>query len=240
VTRRRVTIGLIVAVVLLGVLVAADRIGAALATNAAQRYLAQQAFFTDPPKVELAGFPFLTQAAEGRYDEITVRSAAIELNGVPAIDLDAHLHGVHLPLSDALGGSVQSLPVDSVDGSVTFDYAEVAKLSQISGLALTESDGQLHVSANLTVPGLDVSGAVSGSAAPRVVDGKLVLAVTGLSVAGVSLPAAVLSQLTALLAVPIPIPALPYGLQITSLQAAPAGLVVDGRATKLVIERNAG
>jgi hypothetical protein len=240
VTRRRVTTGLIVLVVLLGLLVAADRIGAVLATNAAQRYLAQQAFFDDPPKVELAGFPFLTQAVEGHYDDITVRSAAIELNGVPAINLDAHLHGVHLSLSDALGGSVHSLPVDSVDGSVTFAYAEVAQLSQISGLALTESDGQLHVSANLTVPDLDVSAAVSGSAAPRIVDGRLVLAVTGLSVAGLTLPAAVLSQLSALLAVPIPIPTLPYGLQVTSLTATPAGLVVDGRATKLVIQRNAG
>ena len=57
---------------------------------------------------------------------------------------------------------------------------------------------------------------------------------------GLTLPAAVLSQLSALLAVPIPIPTLPYGLQVTSLTATPAGLVVDGRATKLVIQRNAG
>jgi hypothetical protein len=235
VTRRRAVGWLSALVVLLIVLVAADRVSAMLASKTAERYLARQAAFAQPPKVQINGFPFLTQAISGRYDDVEVRDSAVELGGVPASNLIAHLHGVHLPLSDLFGGTVTSLPVDSASGSLTLSYPEVVRLSQIPMLAITDSDGQLHVSATLTIPGFGVSAPVTGVGRAQIVGGALQLTVTQLSVDGLTVPASVLDVLTHDLEVPITLPALPYGLHVTGVTPTATGIVIAGSATQVVI-----
>jgi hypothetical protein len=164
-----------------------------------------------------------------------VKGSQVTLDGVPANGLRAELHGVHLPLSAVFGGSVHSLPVDSITGSISFTYAEIASFTQLDGLALQEQDGQLHATANLVIPGLNTTAAVSGVAAVAVVDGTLRLSVTQLAVAGVAVPSSALTALAATLAVPIPIPALPYGLRVTAVTPGVGGVEVDGTATNVVI-----
>lgn len=239
-TRRRAIHWLIGLAVLLIVVLVADRVGEAVAANAAQRYLAQQTVFGQPPSVTIDGFPFLTQVAEGRYDHVAVTGPQVTLDGVDGSNLRVQLHGVHLPLSAVFGGTVHSLPVDSVTGSVSFTYAELASLTQIDGLALSEQGGQLHVSADLAIPGLNVTAAVSGVGSVAVVAGTLRLSVTQLSAAGVTVPSSTLSALAATLAVAIPIPALPYGLQISAVTPGPSGVQVDAAAAHVVITALAG
>jgi hypothetical protein len=234
--RRKTAIRLLIGIVIvLGLLVGIDRIAAAVASNQAEKYLAQQAVFTQPPSVRIGGFPFLTQAIGGRYDDIEVRSAGVELDGIPATNLKATLHGVRLPISAAFGRPLKTLTVDSASGSVTFSYPEVATLSQIPGLVITASGGQLAVSAKLAIPGLGISATVSGTGTARYDGSALRLNVTALTVAGVSVPAAVIPELESALAVPITIPALPYGLQIDAITPTTAGIVVTGSATNSVI-----
>jgi hypothetical protein len=235
VTRRRAIHWLIGLAVLLLILVVADRVGEVVAAKAAQRYLAQQTVFEQPPSVTIDGFPFLTQVVEGHYGKVAVKGSQVTLDGVDATNLRAQLHGVHLPLSAVFGGAVHSLPVDSITGSITFTYAELASLTQIDGLALREQDGQLHVTADLAIPGLNVTAAVSGVGSVAVVAGALRLSVTQLSVQGLQVPSSALAALAATLAVAIPIPALPYGLQITSVTPGPTGVQIDGTATNVVI-----
>jgi hypothetical protein len=50
-----------------------------------------------------------------------------------------------------------------------------------------------------------------------------------------SLPAADVAQLEAALAVPIPIPALPFGLVVRSVTASASGVVITGSASQVVI-----
>jgi hypothetical protein len=240
VTRRRAIHWLIGLAVVLIILLVADRVGEVVAAKAAQRYLAQQTVFEQPPSVTIDGFPFLTQVAEGRYGKVTVSGAQVTLDGVDASNLRAQLHGVHLPLSAVFGGTVHSLPVDSITGSISFTYAELASFTQIDGLALREQNGQLHASANLAIPGLNITAAVSGVAAVAVVAGSLRLSVSQLSAAGVTVPSSALAALAATLAVPIPIPALPYGLQITAVTPGPSGVQVDGTAAHVVITADGG
>jgi hypothetical protein len=236
VTHRRAVgwlIGLLVVVV---ILVVADRVSAAVAGNVAQRYLAQQAAFESSPSVSIKGFPFLTQAVEGRYGDVEVRSdGPVTIDGIAATNVAANLHGVHLPLSSVFGGTVSTLPIDSVNGSVTFSYSQVATLTHISGLAIADQGGQLHVSAEVAIPGLNVTGSVSGTAAVTVTNSMLRLSVSQLSVAGLSVPAGVLQQLATTLAAPIALPALPYGLQVDAVTPQPDGLVVVGSAVNVVL-----
>ncbi len=240
--RRRWTGWLIALVVLLLIVAVADRVGATVASNTAARYLAKQAAFAAPPKVQIDGIPFLTQAVGGRYRDVQIRSSEVTLEGVQVSNVRVDLHGVHLPLRSVLGGNVQVLPIDSVAGSVIFSYAEIDKLaqSQIPGLTLVDQDGQLRVSAKLTVPVLDISADVTGTGTIAVSGSALTIKVTGISAAGVSVPSEVVSQLQAIFAAPIPIPALPYGLHLTAVTAESSGVQVSGSASNVVLTSQAG
>jgi hypothetical protein len=239
--RRRLIGWLVALAVLLGLLVAADRVSASVAGSAAQKSLAQQAYFQQAPKVQVRGFPFLTQALGGTYDDVEVTASAVQLDGVTGHDLKADLKGVHLSASAAISGHVTSVPVDSVAGSVRFDYPDLAALIAVpgvSGLSLSASGNQVLVSATVVIPGLNVSTTVSGAATIRVAGGTVALTVTGLKASGLTVPAVLLQQVAASLSVPISIPALPYGLQIDQLTPQAAGILVTGSAAHIVVTRS--
>jgi hypothetical protein len=237
---RRALRWLITIVVIAAVLVAADRISASVAGRVAQRDLAKQAAFVQPPTVRVGGFPFLTQAVAGRYDQVEVRDSQVELDGVQAADFHATLRGVHLPLAKLFGGKATSLPIDSLDGAVTFTYAELAQLVPVAGLTLTppgDSNGLVAASATLAIPGLG-GASLPVSAQARVdytATGGVHLVLTDVRVAGQTVPSAVVNQLTSLFAAPLKLPALPYGLQIDAVSTGADGVVVTGSAKAVVI-----
>ena len=59
----------------------------------------------------------------------------------------------------------------------------------------------------------------------------------GVSVAGITLPSLVINQLLPALNVPIPLPPLPYGLALDSLEPRPDGIVAYGSARAVVFRR---
>src|SRR5256885_4227247 len=59
-------------VVLLVLLLIADRVGVAVAERVAGDTLESSEHLNSRPDVDIAGFPFLTQVATGNYDKITV------------------------------------------------------------------------------------------------------------------------------------------------------------------------
>src|SRR6266480_3369678 len=94
----------VVFVLLLVALVIADRVAVSAADAAVEKRLAEQAPFgaSNKPDVSIRGFPFLTQALSGKYDDIEVSGDSLRLEQVSGVDFDAHMHGVHVPLSKAL------------------------------------------------------------------------------------------------------------------------------------------
>jgi hypothetical protein len=234
-TGRRTIRILIVLGVLVVLLLVADRVASVYAGKSAARYLDKRADFASSPTVDIKGFPFLTQAFSGRYRDVEIRSGTVTVGSVRASSLDVHLRGAHLPLSDAFGGTITSLPVDSITGTVTFSYPELVRLSNIPDLSLSDSQGALVVTATLKVPGAGITAPVSGRATAAIVGDAVSLHVSDISVAGLSLPAADVAQLEAALAVPIPIPALPFGLVVRSVTASASGVVITGSASQVVI-----
>ena len=83
---RRWLIAALVAVTVLALLVVADRVGASVAANVAERQLTKQAAFSQSPSVQINGFPFLTQAIRGRYDDVEIHGKQVSLDGVLAAD----------------------------------------------------------------------------------------------------------------------------------------------------------
>lgn len=121
-TIRRLVITL---VVLLGLLVAADFITAAVFEHEVSKRAKAKFGLTDDPSVRVGGFSFLLQALSGEYDHLTV-----DAKGVPVretlkdVEVHADLFGVQAPLGDLISGSAQ-VRINEVEGQVKIKASDV-------------------------------------------------------------------------------------------------------------------
>ena len=223
---------LVLLLIVVGLLVVFDRVAVHVAEGRVAEQIASRGELAATPDVDIAGVPFLTQAAAGTYRDIRVRLTADELGQPAGTRADISLHGVHVPLSDVISGSVQQIPVDRVDGTATLSYALLAE--QLGGdTALAAEGGGIRVTRTVQVLGYDVPLTAVGSVE---LDGQdVVIDVAQASAGGAPLPPAVVRRAADLLDLRYPVPALPFGLQLTSVRPGAEGVDVRVRATDTVL-----
>lgn len=116
---------LIVVVILGGLFVLADRIAVSVAQNKAADRARITENLTTKPKVSIKGFPFLTQAAFGKLDDVKITANDIAAgDGEQTLRIEsfhADLHGVKL--SDGYRRAI----ADSADGLAFITYADLTK-----------------------------------------------------------------------------------------------------------------
>jgi hypothetical protein len=236
--RRWPWITVIALIALVGLVIAADRITAALAESAVAKRIDQQSPFVDSNSkahVSIHGFPFLTQALAGRYDDIQVTGNGLTIDKVNNVSLDAHMHGVHVPLSNAINRDVKSLPIDHINATATVQFAEAARLTGIDGLQLSDNNGALHVSLGVSVPTMgDV--VASADADVHLNGNRLTYQVGQIKLNGAAIPAALSSPVQQQMNGALTLPQLPYHLQVTGVRATPAGIEATARADHIVVE----
>jgi hypothetical protein len=219
-------------VLVLGVLVVVDRVGVGIAEDRVAQQVAARGGLSGEPAVDIAGFPFLTQAVAGDYRDIRIGLTAEELGQPAGTRADVSLRGVHVPLTDVLSGSVQQIPVDRVDGTATLSYPLLA--AQLGGdtTLVREGDG-LRITKTVEVLGFEFPLTATGTVT---LDGQdVVVDVSDASAAGVDVPDFVVDRAADLLDLRYPVPALPFGLRLTSVQPAAAGVDVAVEATDTVL-----
>ncbi len=219
--------------VLVVLLVAADRVGVLVAEDQVAAQVQRQAGLAGEPSVDITGFPFLTQAVAGRYDDVRIALTADDLGQPAGTSGEVSLQGVRLPLSDVVGGRVSQLPVDRVDAraSVPFDLL-AAQLGGDTVLA-REGDG-LRITKTVEVLGQTVPLTAAGTVA---LDGQdLVVTVDSAAGAGVDVPQFLLDAAQDLLDFRYTLPALPFGLQLTGLQVTGTGVDVTAGADDVVLQ----
>jgi hypothetical protein len=219
-------------VLVLGVLVVVDRVGVGIAEDRVAQQVAARGGLSGEPAVDITGFPFLTQAVAGDYRDIRIGLTAEELGQPAGTRADVSLRGVHVPLEDVLSGSVQQIPVDRVDGTATLSYALLA--GQLGGdtTLVREGDG-LRITKTVEVLGFEFPLTATGTVT---LDGQdVVVDVSDASAAGVDVPDFVVDRAADLLDLRYPVPALPFGLQLTSVQPAAEGVDVAVEATDTVL-----
>ena len=218
--------------VVLGVLVVVDRVGVGIAEDRVAEQLADRGQLAGTPDVEITGFPFLTQAVSGRYSDVRIHLTAEELGQPAGTRADVSLQGVHVPLSDALSGSVQQIPVDRVDGTATLSYALLA--DQLGGdTTLARSGDGIQLTKSVEVLGFDFTVTAAGTVT---LDGQdVVIDVHDASAGAVDVPDFVLDTADELLDFRYRVPALPFGLQLTSVQPAAGGVDVRVQAQDTVL-----
>lgn len=228
---------LLALVLLLGLLLAADRAGAAFAARAVAQQAQAEAGLAAEPEVGIGGFPFLTQALAGRYDEVTVRASDVPAGEVRLSAFEAVLTGVEVPLGDALAGAVVSVPVSGVRARALLAYDELARRSGDRQLTVAPvGDGRLRVTGRVQVLGQSLT-AVAVSRV-EVDGGDLLVTAESYEVGDQTADALLTRALGARLDLRVPVEGLPYGLVVTGVEVSPDGVAVLATAGRTVLGRS--
>ncbi|RBY78177.1 DUF2993 domain-containing protein [Geodermatophilus sp. TF02-6] len=223
---------LVVLLVLAGLAVVADRVVVGIAEDRVARLIAERGRLAGRPDVQIEGFPFLTQAVRGRYDDVRIALTAADLDQPAGTRADVSLRGVHVPLSDVLSGSVQEVPVEHVDGTVTLSYDLLAQRLGPGTTLAREGDG-LRVQRTVEVAGVTVPLTATGTIA---LDGdEILFDVQDVSSEDEHVPDFIVDQASDLLDLRYGVPDLPFGLRVTGVSVADDGVDVAFSATDTVL-----
>ena len=220
------------------VLVVADRAAAAVAASqlrsrVAQELQARQVGYASLD-VTVAGVPFLTQVAQGRYESISIDMTDVRLR---AGEVEASLSvlqvvglGVHADAAEVARGEA-SVVAERVVGRALVSYASLTGLVDlrdysISDVAFEERAGALHASATVHVAGMSLP--VAATAEVSLQDGQIHLRFRDAAAVGLELPAAGLAALDALVnaVIVVAMPPLPFDITLDTLEVTPGGLRV--------------
>ncbi len=221
---RKLVIGLIV---LVGLVIAADRIGLHVAQDQIAKNIASQGEMDHRPQVSIKGFPFLTQALRGKYSEIDVNVGDVTQYGVRLKDSQVTLKGVHAPISDAVHGDASKIVADTATSVATVGYDEVDKAAP-KGMTVVAKGKALQVHGPVTFLGLSrtVTATVAVTPAGRSVRVLPQTVKTG----GTTIPVALIQQAFSFT---VPVRGLPLGAKITNVSVQSNGLRVGTTAENI-------
>lgn len=221
--------------VLLVLAVAFDRVSLALSERAVATQLEISGSLSVRPDVSVRGFPFLTQALAGKYDQVEVSASDVTAGGGRITQLDVSLRGVHVPLSDALSGSVTRVPVDGVRATLLLSYADMTKQLRDRRLAVSAAGEQLRVTGSVQVLGRTIAASAISSVA--VSGTSVVVTARRFEVGNAIADRAVTAALKGRFDFVVRLGTLPYGLTLSDLTVSSAGVVATAAGTNTVLGR---
>jgi hypothetical protein len=207
---------LIVTAVIVGLLVIADRVAVVAADNVVAARIKTDQNLSQRPHVSIHGFPFLTQALGGRYDDVTLTLHDLHDTAVPVRTLTVDLHGVHVPLGAVTSQHLSRVPVDRATATILLSFSGLNSYLGDKHLVVTGTpNGDIKVTGTATVLGRTVT--ASGTGRIEVRGSDLVVTVGhGLDFT-------------------IPLSGLPFRIALVEAKATKAGIVVQATASGLVL-----
>ncbi|MFD0853313.1 DUF2993 domain-containing protein, partial [Actinomadura adrarensis] len=109
-------------ILMIGGVVAADRIGVRIAENQIADQVATQYDLPRRPDVDIHGFPFLTQALGGEYEQVDASIGDWTQEGVTLTDVRLEMRTIGAPLSDITSGNVNNVTVRTATASAVVPY----------------------------------------------------------------------------------------------------------------------
>jgi hypothetical protein len=214
---------LITLIVLVGLLVAADRIGLLVAERTAGNTIRTSQNLDSTPSVSVAGFPFLTQLGTGHFKQITVKAKDVPV-GTSSRTLN--VAAVTVVLHDVrVARDLSRVQATSATAAATISYAD---LSHTLGITVayggtSSGVGRVQATASVTVLGQSISGSVSAGVQ---VTGDTLKFVDP-AVNGTNLPSAAVPLLQQIYGVPLALSGLPFNVKVAGVAATPDGIVID-------------
>jgi hypothetical protein len=218
-------------VVLAVVVVAADRIAAAVAQNQlaamAQKEAAKYQVRSADTSVKIGGFGFFPQLIKEKFSKVTLTMGKPAFSKVPGENLTVDMTDVHVPRS-LLFKQTGTVTVGKTDMQVRLSPRELGRLAvkttTIQGLSTEVVGGKLHLKYAANGINLDVP------VVPQIKDGKVTLDVGDLPG---SMPAALKSQLAS----GVELPQLPFNAQLTSVSIQDNAVVLAATVQDLAFNR---
>lgn len=218
-------------VVLIGLLIGADRVAAAITEDQLAAKIQQSQHLSQKPSVSIDGFPFLTQVASRRFDHATVDIHDFVSGGVPISHIHTDLRGVHV------SSGYDSATVDALTGTATLDFTEVSQvvskdISNIGHITFSQGTGN-QVEAAYGMFGINLTADVAVNLlSGNVLEFRTVKVHTPLSGLGISIPGATDFDSK------ISLSALPFGMRLTSLRVTSTGVDISATGTNVVLTRS--
>jgi LmeA-like phospholipid-binding len=213
--------GLVIFLILvIGLVIAADRIGLAVAQDQIAKNVASEYGLDHTPKVQIKGFPFINQALSGEYGEIDVTVGDVTQLGVHLTDTVVTLKGVKAPLSDAVHGDSSKMVADTATSVATVSYADVDKESP-RGMKVSAKGSALQVRGPVTV--LGVTRTVTATVTVRPSGRSVRVVPQTVNAGGTTLPVALIQQAFTFT---MPVKGLPLNTRISDVKVQPDGLRV--------------
>ena len=220
---------IVIGVITVGAFYVGDRYAETRAEQYAVGVVSDSIAVTQPPVVDIKGFPFLTQLARGTLDEVTATDPGATLEGIPVTDVTLDATGVNVR---PLNGQQPSAAHATIAATIpTASLEKVVK--DKSGLTVQLAVEGSTVKASGTVLGLPLVLTL----VPRVENGKLLVDAQGLTLSGreittQSLPSALRSRLNG---IEVPVQGLPAGLSLTRADVVPTGLRITADGTNVAV-----
>lgn len=236
---------------LVALVVVVDFGAAAYSEYRVSRSLRAGAALDSDPQVTITGFPFLAQAAQGRYRHIEIRTQGVPSAALGDVGIEADLHGVHVPASDLINARVSTIPVDHLDGRVKIEATALGAYLGIPDLQVapppTDASDDPTPTARSgivltgTVPVGPLKVAVSVTAdlvlegdTVRIVATDLYLGPQGR--ADFTVPAAVKPAVLSMFTKRIDVRQLPFGIRPTKVYAEGSQVAIEGSGDNVVID----
>ena len=233
---RKLGIGLLTSLlVLLALLVVADRAAAWMAEDRIAEQIAKRAAEREirmrgEPDVSVEGFPFLTQVMAGEFQAINIRMSGVSLDGVDVDTLDIRATGVAADVGKLMNGSGE-VRASRLTGSATIPFSVVEEALGIEGTEVTANAGQLVIRVPLDY-GVGSVTAVA-RAGITVTDGVVRVKVSKVGIANGKLPSYAQSALDTLarsLSREVTMPKLPYDLKLRGATVTDSGVAATASA----------
>lgn len=187
--------GLLITLVVLAVLlVGADFVARAVAEDRVGAALQEPLGLATEPEVDVHGFPFLTQALAGRYDDVDLTTSGVGVGELRDLTLNARLQDVALPLDALLAGRVDAIPAGTVTAEARVSPTDLARLLDVGEVGVEPVTAE-EVERLAAEAEADDSGLSGSAAALRRVDPDSSVRLTStIQVAGRAVPVAVIAS----------------------------------------------
>ncbi len=233
---------LVLLAVVVVLLIGLDRVGLLVAESQIASRVQKSQDLTHRPDVSINGFPFLSQVISGRYGEVDVAVRDVTQNGLTVDRVSVRAHGVSVPLSKVLSGSVREVPVERADATVTLSYAHVNQYiaDRVGEVLTVSSDGtKLKLTGTLPFPPRI---SLSAEARVDVSSSAITLHPANLNALLARIPGSSVARSTVdqFFTVRIPISQLPFGIRLRKATIGTDSVVLDASATGLTLRAPSG
>jgi hypothetical protein len=245
---RKIGIALLVMLVLLlGLVVVADRVGAGVAEDRIAEQASDElrkagATTEGNPSVEIGGFPFVTQVLGGSYEKITITADRPQSNDIKLEKLTLVATNVKAAASDLLNGR-GPVTAEQINGTATMSWDTVRSLISLANLPVPFDPAQLQVKVvnnaielRLPIELATFRTTLVAGGEINVSEGQVRLKLTSIDTEGGELPVAAKRVFDAFknrLTATIRTPKMPYTLTIRSVDTDDSGVRVTATAANV-------